>query len=116
MSIGSTLPEQRELATEVIARAEVIVADMVDEVTEDTGDLIAARKAGVDLAGKVVALADVVSGRVSGRPADDPDAVVIYKSVGSAAQDLAVAAMCVRRAAELSLGTELPVTISAVSK
>lgn len=116
VSIGSTLPEQRELATEVIARADVIVADMVDEVTEDTGDLIAARKAGVDLTGKVVPLTDVVSGRVTGRPTDDPDAVVIYKSVGSAAQDLAVAAMCVRRAAELSVGIELPATITPVSK
>ncbi|MFG2799924.1 ornithine cyclodeaminase family protein [Streptomyces pseudovenezuelae] len=116
VSIGSTLPEQRELATGVIARADVIVADMVDEVIEDTGDLIAARKSGVDLAGKVVPLADVVSGRAPGRPADDPDAVVLYKSVGSAAQDLAVAAMCVRRAAERSVGIELPATITPVSK
>ncbi|MFI7300706.1 ornithine cyclodeaminase family protein [Streptomyces sp. NPDC050121] len=116
VSIGSTLPEQRELATEVIARAKVIVADMVDEVAHDTGDMIAAKEAGVDFAAKVVSLADVVSGRTTGRPAHDPDAVVIYKSVGSAAQDLAVAAMCTRRAAELSLGTKLPVTISPVSK
>lgn len=116
VSIGSTLPEQRELATEVIAHAKVIVADMVDEVAHDTGDLIVAKEAGIDFAGKVVSLADVVSGRTTGRPAHDPDAVVIYKSVGSAAQDLAVAAMCTRRAAELSLGTKLPVTISPVSK
>jgi alanine dehydrogenase len=115
VSIGSTLPEQRELATEVIARAQVIVADMVDEVIHDTGDMIAAEKAGVDFAGNVVSLAGIVSGRANGRPAD-PDAIVLYKSVGSATQDLAVAAMCVRRAAELSLGTKLPVTISPVSK
>jgi ornithine cyclodeaminase/alanine dehydrogenase len=56
----------------------------------------------------------VISGRTQGRP--DPDALVVYKSVGSAVQDLAVAAMCVRRAAELSLGTELPVTITPVAK
>ncbi|MEU6140587.1 ornithine cyclodeaminase family protein [Streptomyces sp. NPDC047081] len=116
ISVGSTLPEQRELGVEVIERASSIVADVPDEVAHDTGDLLAAKEAGVDFAGKLVALADVVAGRAPGRPAHDPDAVVVYKSVGSAAQDLAVAAMCVRRAAELSLGTELPVTLSPVAK
>ncbi|MGI5459136.1 ornithine cyclodeaminase family protein [Streptomyces sp. CA-249302] len=113
VSIGSTLPEQRELDTEVIRNAELIVADMVHEVAHETGDLIAAKEAGIDFAGKLVALADVVSGRVS---PPDADAVVVYKSVGSAVQDLAVAAMCARRAAELSLGTTLPVTVCPVAK
>ncbi|MFK0119841.1 ornithine cyclodeaminase family protein [Streptomyces sp. NPDC090994] len=116
VSIGSTLPEQRELAPEVIAQAELIVADVADEVAHETGDMIAAKESGVDFAGRLVALADVVAGRVPGRPAGDPDAVVLYKSVGSAVQDLAVAAMCARRARELSLGTPLPVTITPVSK
>lgn len=116
VSIGSTLPEQRELDTEVIRRAALIVADMVDEVAHDTGDLIAAKEAGVEFAGKLIPLADVVSGRTPGRPPHDQDAIVVYKSVGSAAQDLAVAAMCARRATELCLGTTLPVTISPVSK
>ncbi|MFG2957820.1 ornithine cyclodeaminase family protein [Streptomyces sp. NPDC048291] len=114
VSIGSTLPEQRELDTGVIERAALVVADQLHEVACETGDLIAAKEAGVDLAGKLVPLADVVSGRVRGRP--DADAIVVYKSVGSAVQDLAVAAMCVRRAAGLSLGTELPVTVSPVAK
>ncbi|MFE0679100.1 ornithine cyclodeaminase family protein [Streptomyces sp. NPDC058867] len=116
VSIGSPLPEQRELATEVIARAALVVADVVREVLHDTGDLIAATAKGVDLTGRLVSLADVVRGHVPGRPEHDPDAVVVYKSVGSAAQDLAVAAMCLRRATELSLGTELPVTLSPIAK
>ncbi|MEV5845828.1 ornithine cyclodeaminase family protein [Streptomyces sp. NPDC051985] len=114
VSIGSTLPEQRELGAEAIERADLIVADQVHEVAHETGDLIAAKEAGVDFAGKLVPLADVISGRIPGR--SDPDATVVYKSVGSAVQDLAVAAMCVRRAAELSLGTELPVTVTPVAK
>ncbi|MFI6245967.1 ornithine cyclodeaminase family protein [Streptomyces sp. NPDC051016] len=114
VSIGSTLPEQRELGAEAIGRADLIVADQVHEVAHETGDLIAAKEAGVDFAGKLVPLADVISGRTPGR--SDPDATVVYKSVGSAVQDLAVAAMCVRRAAELSLGTELPVTVTPVAK
>ncbi|MDQ0578022.1 ornithine cyclodeaminase family protein [Streptomyces rishiriensis] len=116
VSIGSTLPEQREVGVEVVAQATVIVADMPDEVDHDTGDLIAAKDAGVAFADKLVPLADVVAGRTAGRPAGRPDAVVLYKSVGSAVQDLAVAAMCARRAAELSIGTTLPVTLSPVPK
>ena len=95
-------------------RDSLIVADQVHEVAYETGDLIAAKEAGVDFAGKLVPLADVISGRTPGRA--DPDATVVYKSVGSAVQDLAVAAMCVRRAVALSLGTELPVTITPVAK
>ncbi|WP_046728217.1 ornithine cyclodeaminase family protein [Streptomyces humi] len=114
VSIGSTLPEQRELDTAVVERADLIVADEVHEVAYGTGDLIAAKEAGVDLAGRLVSLADVISGRAPGR--SGPDATVVYKSVGSAVQDLAVAAMCLRRAAELSLGTELPVTVHPVVK
>jgi ornithine cyclodeaminase/alanine dehydrogenase len=114
VSIGSTLPEQRELDAEAIARAELIVADQVDEVARDTGDMIAAKQAGVVFADKLTWLGDVVAGRATGRPA--PDAVVLYKSVGAALQDLAVAAMCVRRAAEQQAGTMLPVSIAPVAK
>ncbi|WP_460073071.1 ornithine cyclodeaminase family protein [Streptomyces sp. YKOK-I1] len=114
VSIGSTLPEQRELDADAIARADLIVADMVDEVTHETGDMIAAKEAGVDFADRLVPLADVAAGRVPARPS--PDAIVLYKSVGAALQDLAVAHMCVRRAAASQIGTELPVTIEPVTK
>ncbi|MFF5147928.1 FAD-dependent monooxygenase [Streptomyces sp. NPDC013157] len=113
-SIGSALPEQRELGVEVLARADLIVADMVDEVAHDTGDLLAAEASGVDCSDKIVSLADVVSGRVAGR--SGPDSLVVYKSVGSVVQELAVASMCAWRAGELSLGTTLPVTLSPVAK
>ncbi|MPY61715.1 ornithine cyclodeaminase family protein [Streptomyces spongiae] len=114
VSIGSTLPEQRELDADAIARADLIVADHVDEVAHDTGDMIAAKEAGVVFADRLVPLGDVVAGRVPARPS--PDAVVLYKSVGTALQDLAVAVMCVRRAAESQVGTPLPVTIRPVAK
>ena len=41
---------------------------------------------------------------------------MVYKSVGSAVQDLAVAAMCVRGAREPGLGATLPVAIEPVRK
>ncbi|XVQ06948.1 ornithine cyclodeaminase family protein [Spirillospora sp. CA-255316] len=114
ISIGSTLPEQREVDAGVIARASLIVADQVDEVAHDTGDMIAAKNAGIVFTDQLHPLHDVVSGRVPGRASAED--IVLYKSVGGAIQDLAVAAMCVRRAAELSIGTELPVGITPVAK
>jgi ornithine cyclodeaminase/alanine dehydrogenase len=114
VSIGSTLPEQREVDPHVLARADVVVADMVDEVLQDTGDAIAAREAGVDVAAKTVSLADLVGGRHPGRTGSDE--LLVYKSVGSAVQDLAVAAICARTAGQGGLGQHLPVTITPVQK
>lgn len=114
VSIGSTLPEQREVDPGVLARADVLVADVVDEVCSDTGDFIAARAAGVDVANRVRSLADVVSRREDGRT--DPTQITVYKSVGSAIQDLAVAGMCVDNAQRLGLGTPMPVSFDPVQK
>ena len=113
VSIGSTLPEQREVDEEVLARAGLIVADMVDEVAHDTGDLIAAGKAQVDVSAKLVSLADFVAGRAQRERASD---IVVYKSVGSALQDVITAEMLLARAREKGLGTPLAHSIVPVSK
>lgn len=114
VSIGSTLPEQRELDPEAIARADLIVADMVDEVAHDTGDMIAASAAGVTFEPRLTSLASVVSGARSGRTS--PDQIMLYKSVGAAMQDLAVAQMCVARAREAGIGTLIAAPITPVNK
>ncbi|MEU1268277.1 ornithine cyclodeaminase family protein [Streptomyces sp. NPDC005799] len=114
VSIGSTVREQREVDAEVIRRADVVVADVVEEVLHDTGDLIAAREAGIDISDRITSLAGLVGGIVPGRTGDRQ--IVLYKSVGSAVQDLAVAAMCARRARESGLGIELPIRIQPVHK
>ena len=114
VSIGSTLPEQRELDVDAIRRAGVIVADVPEEVADQTGDMLAAAAEGVELAGKLVSLADVVAH--AGGPPRDRDSLAIYKSVGSALQDVTVSELCLRRARELGLGRGLGQTISPVSK
>lgn len=114
VSIGSTLPEQREVDTDVIATAGLLVADVLDEVLDETGDLIAARAAAVDVSSKAVPLADVISGRHPGRTSSEQ--IVLYKSVGSAVQDLAVAEMCARTAQHQGLGARLPLEIRPVEK
>ncbi|MFF5148095.1 ornithine cyclodeaminase family protein [Streptomyces sp. NPDC013157] len=114
VSIGSTLPEQREVDPEVLSRCALLVADMVEEVLEETGDLIAARAQGVDVSRRTVSLADLVSGRHPGR--EKREQILLYKSVGSAVQDLAVAEMCARSAERDGLGLVTDLGIHPVEK
>ncbi len=109
-SIGSTLPEQIEVDPEVIRRAAVIVADVPEEVMHQTGDLLAAAKAGVPFADKVVSLHDVVQGRSAAKQTGDN--IVLFKSVGSALQDMAVSELCLEKARSSVRGTELPVGLT----
>lgn len=106
-SIGSTVAEQREVDPEVVARAAAIVADVPEEVANETGDMIAARAAGVDFDDKIVSLADIASGRRHVR--QTPDTIVMFKSVGSGLQDIAVSGLCYARALATGTGTVLPV-------
>lgn len=112
VSIGSTLPEQREVDEEAIARASLIVADMPEEVAHDTGDMLAATRAGIAFAERLVPLSDLVSGRVR----RGPDDIVLYKSVGSALQDVITAEMLLGRARALRVGTEMAHSIVPVAK
>lgn len=113
VSIGSTLPEQREVDTGVIERAQLIVADMPEEVAHDTGDMLAAKSCGIAFAHKLASLSDVVGQRTSRA---GPDDIVLYKSVGSALQDVVIAEMLFARAKQNGLGTLLPVSIAPVAK
>ena len=113
VSIGSTLPEQREVDVDVIRKAGLIVADMVGEVSHDTGDLLAAAREGLAFSDKLHSLSDLIGGRT---PARSPDEITVYKSVGSALQDVVIAEMLLQRARSLGMGTVLPVSIAPVKK
>ncbi len=114
ISIGSTVPEQREADWVTFDRARVIVADVVDEVVTDTGDGLDAGAHGVDVAAKTVALADVVAGNVD--PRQDAADIVLYKSVGSALQDITLAVLAYQRAVETGTGRDQPALIVPVPK
>jgi ornithine cyclodeaminase/alanine dehydrogenase-like protein (mu-crystallin family) len=114
VSLGSTLPEQREVDEETMARAACIVADIPEEVLHDTGDAIAASRAGVPLAEKLLPLAALAAGKVSARRSEDD--IVLYKSVGSALQDIVVAEMLFARARQQGMGVPLPASIVPIKK
>src|SRR5262245_40757720 len=106
VSIGSTVPEQREIDPEVVRRSDVIVADVPEEVGGETGDMIEARKADVEFEEKMVSLSDLVRRRVEVKQGSGN--IVMFKSVGSGLQDIAVSEMCLAKAREAGVGTLLP--------
>jgi alanine dehydrogenase len=108
VSIGSTLPEQREIDSSVVAACDLIVCDVVDEVITETGDMLAAVRDGVAFKSKIVSLNQLVS---QTRPdgAAKPR-MPLFKSVGSALQDLAVAELVFDKACNEGLATKLPIT------
>jgi alanine dehydrogenase len=114
VSLGSTLPEQREVDEATMARAACIIADMPEEVAHDTGDAIAATRAGVAFQDKLTPLAKLAAGAVTPRRATDD--IVLYKSVGSALQDVVIAEMLLARAQQQGRGVLMSATIVPVAK
>lgn len=102
-SVGSTMPNQRELHEAAWAKMRRVVIDSPD-VLEESGDAIAARHAGVLDHSVVGSLGSLVEESGSEVLAAGP---TLYKSVGSAIQDIAMAVIIYRRA--LESGQDLPV-------
>ncbi len=109
VSIGSTIPVQREVDVSVIERAALIVADVPEEVVHDTGDMMVAAKAGIEFESKLFSLHDLAQGRVPAARLDS--GVRLFKSVGSALQDIALAESVAGRALQSGAGTDLGVDL-----
>jgi len=105
VSIGSTLPEQREIDEKTVEVCDFIICDMVEEVTQETGDMIAAAAAGVSFASKVVSLNQLMCKDVDSQAAKAK--LPMYKSVGSALQDIVVAGLAFDRAREQDMAPAL---------
>lgn len=104
-AIGAYRPDMREVPGATVARARVVV-DARQAAWAEAGDLILARDEGLIAEAHVAAeLGEVVLGRVPGRTA--PGQITLFKSVGNAAQDVAVAHLAYTRARELGLGTDV---------
>jgi ornithine cyclodeaminase len=89
-AIGSSLPHTRELDDTALARSAVVAVEWERQALREAGDLVQAAP-GVDISNKLVELADLVTGRRPGRRADSE--ITIYKSVGVAVEDVALAGL-----------------------
>lgn len=101
VSIGSTLPEQREVDEDTVAACDLIVCDLCEEVAEQAGDMLAARAAGIAFAPKMVSLNDLMTGAAADRLATARRPM--FKSIGAAIQDIVVAERAVEKAAAAGL-------------
>jgi ornithine cyclodeaminase len=87
-AVGSYRPEARELDTETVRRASVVVETREVAFAEAGDLLIPIREGVIDAAHVVAELADVVRGAAVRR---SPQDVTLFKSVGMAFEDLVVA-------------------------
>ena len=110
VSIGSTIPAQREIDASVVKRSDLIVCDVVHEVLKETGDMIAASQAGIDASGRSFSLDALMQGQLESRLAESR--YPMFKSVGNGLQDVVVAGLILDRAIASGLATELPISIS----
>jgi len=104
-AIGANYPTARELDTQVIARATLVCCDSLEDARLESGDLIEPIAAGQLDWLEVQELHSIVAGELPGRQSDDD--IVVFKSNGLAAWDVALGQEVVRRARERGVGVEL---------
>lgn len=101
-AIGAFTPTTREIPGEVVARARIVV-DQRAAAEAEAGDLLipwqAGEAAGPDTWTEIGLIA---AGRAPGRQSRQE--ITLFKSVGNAVQDIAVASLAAQRAVERGLG------------
>ncbi len=104
-AIGANDPRARELDNVVLERAAFVCCDSREQSRLESGDLIEPVAGGVLDWLEVHELQEVVAGAVQGRGSDRD--VVVFKSNGIAAWDLAIGAAALERAREREVGRAL---------
>lgn len=105
VAAGANVVTRRELDNAVLERARFVCCDSREQARLESGDLVEPVQAGVLDWLEVHELHEVVAGQVQGRQAGDD--VVVFKSNGIAAWDVALGAEALRRARERGRGREL---------
>ena len=104
-AIGSFRPDVQEIDENTVQRAKVIV-DSREAVVSEAGDLIIPLKKGIITEGHIHAeLGEILSGSKLGRETDDE--VTLFKSVGNAAQDIAIGQAVFKSAEVNDRGTHI---------
>ena len=105
IAAGANVASRRELDNAVLERATFVCCDSLETARLESGDLIEPVQAGVLDWLEVHELHEVVSGEVPGRQSDGD--IVVFKSNGIAAWDVALGAEALARARERGVGTML---------
>ena len=104
-AIGANDRRSRELDNVVLERAGFVCCDSMEQAKLESGDLVEPVDQGILDWLEVHELHEVVAGEVQGRQSDRD--VVVFKSNGLAAWDVAIGARALERAREAKVGREL---------
>jgi len=102
---GANVLGARELDNVVLQRAAFVCCDSKEQAALESSDLVEPIEVGTLDWLEVHELQEVVGGELEGRAS--PDDIVVFKSNGIAAWDVAIGAKAVERARERGVGTEL---------
>jgi ornithine cyclodeaminase/alanine dehydrogenase len=104
-AVGANEARRRELDNVVLERAAFVCCDSLEQARLESGDLIEPVAAGVLDWLEVHELQEVIAGEVEGR--QTPDDIVLFKSNGLAAWDVAIGAAAIEKARERGVGREI---------
>jgi ornithine cyclodeaminase len=90
-AVGSAVPSAAEIGPDTIERCGRIAVEALDHAQHEAGDLMQAVECGALQWNRVLTLGDIVVGASAGRASDQE--ITFFKSVGSALEDVAVAAL-----------------------
>jgi ornithine cyclodeaminase/alanine dehydrogenase len=106
-AIGAFTPETREVDSETVKRACLFV-DSYEGALSEAGDLLIPMKEGVISRQDIRAeLSEIVTGVMPGRTTEEE--ITLFKSVGFAIEDAAVARLAYNRTLEKGIGTQIEV-------
>lgn len=91
-AVGAYRPDMCEVSEGVLARARTIAVDHIAAAMTEAGDIIQAVHSGAIAAADLVAIGTLLESGL------DREGITVFKSVGVAVQDWAIAAMAVERA------------------
>jgi ornithine cyclodeaminase/alanine dehydrogenase len=102
-SVGTARRDQREIDAVTFQKSDIVVVDTREGVFGEAGDAVAAKD--VISPADADELCELVSGKVAGRV--DDQQITLFKSVGTGAQDIALAALIYQKASKMGIGTRL---------
>lgn len=105
-AIGANFEHRRELDSATVAAAKFIATDDTEQVRYESTDLAVPVAEGKLSWDQVHSLGDVVAGKLKGRQSHRD--VTLFKSLGVAIEDVALAARAYEKALQLGIGMTLP--------
>jgi ornithine cyclodeaminase/alanine dehydrogenase-like protein (mu-crystallin family) len=104
-AVGANEPKARELDNTVLERAVFVCCDSLEQSKIEAGDLIEPVQRGVLDWLEVHEFHEVVAGEIAGR--SSPDDIVVFKSTGLAAWDIAIGVKAIELARKRKVGKKV---------